>query len=188
MTDLHNKTHIWRKKIFINNSTFSDCLHFKDEVLHAHLNLLENTLLCQLTRWYDKVLPNWALIFPMLGFSPCLKLFLAPNSQAPMVLALLWHRSLVWVYVGNKPVEPLHFPFFLQWCLSFFPTIHHYRWDWMIRFLMSESLFPGGWQLQPHKSSKRGFLWLTSEEWFDMSIEHAVILPPIFPLHCPTFS
>ena len=32
---------ILTKETFINNNTFSGCLHSKDEVLHAHLNLLE---------------------------------------------------------------------------------------------------------------------------------------------------
>ena len=39
-----------RKETFTKNSTFLGCLHSKDEVLHAHLNLLENTLLYQPTR------------------------------------------------------------------------------------------------------------------------------------------
>ena len=35
------------KETFINNNTFSGCLYSRDVVLHAHLNLLENMLICQ---------------------------------------------------------------------------------------------------------------------------------------------
>ena len=38
------------KETFINNNTFSSCLHSKGVVLHAHLSLLENMLLYQLPR------------------------------------------------------------------------------------------------------------------------------------------
>ena len=38
---------ILTKEIFINNTTFSGCLHSKDMVLHAHLSLPESMLLCQ---------------------------------------------------------------------------------------------------------------------------------------------
>ena len=141
MIYLHNKTHTWRNETFINSSTFSSCLHSKDEVLHAHLNLLENMLICQPPRWYDRVLPSWVLISPMLDFLSCPKPFWVPNPQALVVLVLPWHHSPVWVCADNKPIGPLHFPFFLQWGPSFFPIIHHYYWDWMIKFLTLESLF-----------------------------------------------
>ena len=111
---LRNKINTWRKETFINNNTFSSYLHSKDEVLHTHLNLLENMLLCQPPRWYDKVPPNWALISPTLDFLPPPKPFLAPNPQALVVLVLPWQRSPVWVYADNKPIRPLHFPFFFS--------------------------------------------------------------------------
>ena len=38
------------KETFINNNTFSSCLHSKDMVLHAHLSPLKNMLLCRLPR------------------------------------------------------------------------------------------------------------------------------------------
>ena len=41
---------ILTKETFINNNTFSDCLHSKDAILHAHLSLLENMLLYQPSR------------------------------------------------------------------------------------------------------------------------------------------
>ena len=37
-------------KTFINSNTSLGCLHYKDVVLHARPNLLENMLQCQLPR------------------------------------------------------------------------------------------------------------------------------------------
>ena len=39
---LIQQNNLLRKEIFINSNTFLGCLHSKDVVLHAHLNLLEN--------------------------------------------------------------------------------------------------------------------------------------------------
>ena len=36
------KRYLLRNEIFINNSTFSGCLHSRGAILHAHLNLPEN--------------------------------------------------------------------------------------------------------------------------------------------------
>ena len=41
---------ILTKETFINNNTFSGCLHSKGVVLHANLSLLESMLLCQPSR------------------------------------------------------------------------------------------------------------------------------------------
>ena len=39
---IYIKKYLLGREIFINNSTFLDCLHSKGVVLHAHLNLPEN--------------------------------------------------------------------------------------------------------------------------------------------------
>ena len=43
---LTKQMNVLAKETFINNDTFSDCLHSMDVVLHAHLSPLENMLLC----------------------------------------------------------------------------------------------------------------------------------------------
>ena len=54
---------------FINNNTFVGYLHSRGVVQYFHLDLSGNTHLFQPSRWYNMILPNWALAFPMLGSS-----------------------------------------------------------------------------------------------------------------------
>ena len=98
-----------------------------------------------------------------------------------MASALCWHYNLTSVCVGNMPVEPLHFPFFLQQSLGSFLIIHCYCLDWMRWSFVLESQFLKEWQSRLHKSLKMGSFLLTCEVWFYMSIGHATTLLPIFP-------
>ena len=110
----YNKWTYWQRKTFINNNTFSGCLHSKGAVLHDYLSLLKNMPLYQPLKWFDMVLPNWVLAFPMLSSMQCPELSSIPSHQALGALALPWHYNLAWVCVSSMPIGPLHFPFFLQ--------------------------------------------------------------------------
>ena len=137
--ELNIKKHrllIWWKnilitKIFINSNTSSDCLHFKDVVLHDRLNLPERTLRCQFLRWYGRVLPNLVSIFPKLDSLQCPQLSVTPDHQKLKVLTLHWNHTLALVSVGSRPTRPSHFPSFLQSSLNSFLVAHHCHLDWM---------------------------------------------------------
>ena len=176
------------KEIFINNNTFSSCLHSKDMVLHAHLSLSENMLLCQSTRWRNIVPPNWALNFPKLGSLRYLEPSLVPSHRALMALASHWHHNLTWVCVDSRPTGPLHFLLFLWWSLRFFLAIFRCCLDWRSWSLALGSQFLKGWMPLLHKSLKRGSPMLTFKVWFDMSTGRMAILSPIFLSHHPTSS
>ena len=176
------------KETFINNNTFSGCLHSKGMVLHAHLSLPENMLIFQPPKWCDMVPPNWVLAFSTLGSLRCLEPSSVPSHRAPMALASHLHNNLAWVCVDSRPIGSLHFLFFLRWSLSFFLTIRYWCLDWRSWSLALGSQFLEEWQPLLHKSLKMGSSLLTSEVGFDMSTGRAAILPPIFLSHHLTSS
>ena len=83
------------EKIFINNNTFSGCLHSRSVVQHFHLDLQDNMHLFQTPSSCDITLLSWALTFPMLGSLQYPKPFLIPSLQALMALASHWHHTLI---------------------------------------------------------------------------------------------
>ena len=70
-------------------------------------------------------LPNWALIFPMLGSWQSLKPFLIPSLQAPMALTSHLSRIPTRACVDSTPIEPWHFLFALQLNLNSSLAAHH---------------------------------------------------------------
>ena len=145
-------------KIFINSNTFLGCLHFKDVVLHARLDLLENMLQYQLLRWYGRALPNLVLTFPKLDSLQRPQLYVTPDHQELKVSILHWRHNLTSVFVGNRPIEPSHFPSSLQSNPNSLLVVHRCHLDWMNWFSTLGNQFPKGWQPQLHKSSKMGSL------------------------------
>ena len=121
-------------KNFINNNTFSGCLHSKGVVQHFHLDLQDNMHLFQPSRWCDMTIPSWALTFPMLGSLQHPKPSLIPSLQVLIVLTSRWHHNLAWVYVDNTPIGPWHFLFAPQLSLSFFLTAYHCCSEWKNSF------------------------------------------------------
>ena len=101
-------------KIFINSNTSLGCLHSKDVVLHIRPDLLENILQCQLLRLYGKALPNLVLTFPKLDFLQRPQFYITQDHQELKVSILHWHHNLTSVFAGSRPIEPSHFPYFLQ--------------------------------------------------------------------------
>ena len=164
LKDEQYKHFIWRTnklimKILINSNTSLDCLHSKDVVLHVRPDLLENMLqcqLCQLLRWYGKVLPNLVITFPKLDSWQRPQLYVTPGHQELKVSILHWHHNLTSVSADSRPIEPSHFLSSLQSSPNFLLVAHHYPSDWMNWFLTLGSQFPKGWQPQLHKSLKKG--------------------------------
>ena len=142
-------------KVFINSNTSLGCLHSKDVVLHVRPDLLKNMLQCQLWRWYNKVPPNSAIIFPKLDSLQRSQLCVTPGHQDLKASLLHWHHNLALVFANSRPIEPLHFPSSLQSNPNSLSVAHHYPSDWMNWFLTLEKQFPKGWQPQLHKSSKK---------------------------------
>ena len=92
-------------EILINSNTSLDCLHSKDAVLHAHLNLPESMLRCQLPRWYGKTIPNLVLTFPKLDSLQCPQLSVTLDHQGLKVSILRWNHNLASAFVGSKNCE-----------------------------------------------------------------------------------
>ena len=113
------------RKTFINNNTFSGCLHSRGVLQHFHLDLQDNMHLFQSPRWCDTALPSWALTFLMPSSLQYLKPFLIPSLQVPVALASRWHHTFAWACVDNRPIEPWQFLFILQLSLSSSLTAYH---------------------------------------------------------------
>ena len=145
-------------------------------------------LQCQRWRWYDKVLPNSAPIFPKLDFLPFPQLYAVPGHQELKALTLRWHHNLTSVFANNKPTEPLHSLSFPQSSLDLLPVAHRCLLDWMSWFSSSGTQTPKGWQLQLRKSLRKGSLQWTCEAWFCTSRVCVEVLTPIYLLHHPIFS
>ena len=118
------------KKVFINNNTFSGCLHFKGGVQLFHLDLQDNMHLFQPLMWCDMAFPNWVPISPMLGSLQFPKLFLIPGLQVPVAFTLHLSHTPAWACDDNTPIEPWHFLFVLQLSLSSSPIAHRYCSKW----------------------------------------------------------
>ena len=118
------------KETFINNNTFSGCLHSKNMALHVHLGPRGNMLLYWPPRWCDMAHPSWALAFHMLGSSQYLEPFLAPSLQALTISTSPWHHNLTWACVDNTSVGPLHFPFVPQLSLVSSLITRHCCSEW----------------------------------------------------------
>ena len=122
------------KEAFINNNTFSGCLHSRDEIQHFHLDFQDDMHLFLPLIWCDMTLPSWALIFPMLGSLQYLKPFLIPSLQVLVALTSRWHHTLTWACVDNMTIEPWHFLFTLQLSLSSSLIAHHCCSGWKNSF------------------------------------------------------
>ena len=157
-------------------------------VLQVRPSLLRSMLQYQHWKWYDMVLPNSAPIFPTLGFLPSLQLCVVPGRLGPKVLFLRGHHNLALVSFDNGPIKPSHSPFFHQSGLDSLLGFHRCLLDWMNWFSLSGTQTPKGWQLQLHKSLKKGSLQWTYEAWFCTSRVHVEVLLPICLLHHPIFS
>ena len=167
---------------FINNSIFVDYLHSTDVVQHFHLNLPKSRRLCQPPRWCDMAPPSWALAFPMMGSLQYLLLFLTPSHLMLMALPSHLYHTLVQVYADNTLVKPWLLLFVHQPNLNFSPITDYYCLGWTSLSLVLETQTLKGSRPRTHMSLKRVFPRLTDEAWFDMSKEHVVALPPIYPL------
>ena len=131
-------------KLFVNNNTSLDCLHSKDAVLHARLNLPESMLQCWLLKWYGRALPNWVLTFPKLVSLPCPQLSVTPDHQELKASTLRWHHNLVWAFISSWLIGPLHFPYSLQSGPNSSLGIHYCHSDWMNWFSMLGNRSPKG--------------------------------------------
>ena len=146
---------------FINNNTFTGFLHSSGGVQLFRLNLRDNMHLFQPSRWYDITLPNWAIIFPMLGSWQSPKPFLIPSLQASMALTSHLSRIPTWACVDSTPIEPWHFLFTLQLNLNSSLTARHCCSEWKSSSLVLGIRFPEGLQPRPNKSLNRGSPLLT---------------------------